>query len=95
MPNDRSFGRQCQVSGGPGESAEAWAARNGCSLPTLEVRVSEHVRLFHYDGCSAAAVELYVVEGGGHTWSGATDVARLGATTHEISATALAAHAMP
>jgi len=37
-----------------------------------------------------AAVELYVVEGGGHTWPGAAiDVPVLGETTHEISATDL------
>jgi polyhydroxybutyrate depolymerase len=30
---------------------------------------------------------LYVIDGGGHTWPGSIDVARLGATTHEIYAT--------
>ncbi|TAK57793.1 MAG: hypothetical protein EPO22_11710 [Dehalococcoidia bacterium] len=41
-----------------------------------------------YSECAGdAAVVLYVIDGGGHTWPGSIDVPRLGATTHEIMAT--------
>jgi polyhydroxybutyrate depolymerase len=36
-----------------------------------------------------AEVLYYKIEGGGHTWPGAADVALLGPTTHEIDATAI------
>jgi polyhydroxybutyrate depolymerase len=40
-----------------------------------------------WKGC-AAPVVLYRIEGGGHTWPGATvDVDRLGMTTHQVRAT--------
>jgi polyhydroxybutyrate depolymerase len=78
-----------------------WAAHNGCADEPVEENPSGSVRLVRYTGCDeGASVELYVVEGGGHTWPGALDLQRLGATTHEISATDLiweffAAHPMP
>lgn len=79
-----SVGRLGRVKPRRGRPATAARAAPG------EERAGEQVRLLRYEGCAAgAAVELYVVAGGGHTWSGATDVARLGATTHEISATDL------
>ncbi|MCH7837785.1 MAG: hypothetical protein IIC26_04685, partial [Chloroflexi bacterium] len=67
-----------------------WAAHNGCDSVAVEEQVTENVRLVRYQACDeGATVELYVVEGGGHTWPDATldfpeDV--LGVTTHEISA---------
>ena len=43
-----------------------------------------------YSECrDEVAVLLYIVEGGGHTWPGAADVARLGNVTQEIDATDL------
>ena len=38
---------------------------------------------------SVAAVLLYTIQGGGHTWPGSIDVARLGRTTQSINATDL------
>lgn len=52
----------------------AWAEHNGCAEQPEPLRVTEHVRLVRYRGCEGeAAVELYVIEGGGHQWPGAND----------------------
>jgi polyhydroxybutyrate depolymerase len=81
-----------------------WAAHNGCEDTPSDKPVSGHVHLIVYDRCDqGATVELYVVEGGGHTWPDATiDMLpdALGVTTHEISAndlmwTFFQAHPMP
>ncbi len=72
-----------------GEAAAAdWAKHDGCNAEPARQRFSEHVRTVAYSECDGnAAVVLYVIEGGGHTWPGAIDVPRLGATTHEVNAT--------
>jgi len=70
------------------EYASGWAVHDGCAGEPARERASEHVRIVAYSECDDdVAVILYVVEGGGHTWPGATDVPRLGATTREVSAT--------
>ena len=72
-----------------------WAAHNGCASVPTDEQVSENVRLVRYQECDeGATVELYVIEGGGHTWFGA-----LG-DTQDINATDLMweffqAHPMP
>jgi polyhydroxybutyrate depolymerase len=67
------------------ESILKWAEHDGCTDVPREEQATEHVRLVSYDACDqGAAVELYVVEGGGHTWPGARIDVPLGATTHEI-----------
>jgi polyhydroxybutyrate depolymerase len=73
------------------DSLQQWAEHDGCASGPQDQRVSDQVRLRRYDDCSeGATVELYAVEGGGHTWPGAAiDLPLLGATTHEISATDL------
>ena len=69
------------------ESMRTWAAHNGCLATPTDQRSTEHTRTLAYGGCrDDASVVLYVIEGGGHTWPGSIDVARLGATTHEINA---------
>ncbi len=65
-----------------------WSAHNGCESKAAEETVSPHVKKLVYPGCKADTVH-YVIEGGGHTWPGAPDVARLGPVTKEISATEL------
>ncbi len=71
-------------------SAENWARHGGCALAPARSQVTEHVRAIAYSECNEnAAVVLYVVEGGGHTWPGSIDVPRLGAVTGEIDATDL------
>jgi polyhydroxybutyrate depolymerase len=83
------------------ETVANWAEHNACANIPLEEQMSGSVSIIAYDGCEeAAAVVFYAIDGGGHTWPGAIDVARLGATTHEISATDLiweffVAHPMP
>jgi len=72
------------------DSLQQWAEHDECTSGPQDERVSDHVRLRRYDDCAGGAtVELYAVEGGGHTWPGATIDVPLGATTHEISATDL------
>ncbi|MEX2159422.1 MAG: flexitail domain-containing putative surface protein [Dehalococcoidia bacterium] len=69
---------------------QAWAARNGCTSGRQESTVSSEVRFVSYGSCDdGAAVQLYIVDGGGHTWPGAFDVPSLDYTTHDISATDL------
>lgn len=75
----------------PVETAVAsWAQFNGCTSGPVESQVTPNVRLKRYDDCNEnATVELYIVDGGGHTWPDATiDLApgTYGPTTHEISA---------
>jgi polyhydroxybutyrate depolymerase len=72
------------------DSIQEWAEHDGCADVAKEEQATEHVRLVLYEACDqGAAVELYAVEGGGHTWPGALIDIPLGATTHEISATDL------
>ncbi len=74
------------------EATSEWAAHNGCASSPTEEQVTENVRVVRYQDCDEeATVELYIVEGGGHTWpDAAIDVpeveAVIGLTTHEISA---------
>ncbi len=83
------------------DAMQSWAAHNGCTSGRQESPVSSEVRLVTYTGCDDGAdVQLYIVDGGGHTWPGAFDLPLLGYTTHEISATDLMldffeAHPMP
>ena len=69
---------------------EEWARHNHCAGTISEERLSASVVRQAYDGCDAAEVILYVIEGGGHTWPGAPDDAGgsggIGFTTHEIDA---------
>jgi polyhydroxybutyrate depolymerase len=71
------------------DAAAAWAKADGCAATPARARPAPHVRTLAYSECrDSAAVVLYVVEGGGHTWPGASvDVTALGATNHELSAT--------
>ena len=76
-------------------TAAAWAAHDGCR-PASTTMVAADVRLERWTACvGAAAVELYAIVGGGHTWPGGPDasaipaLARLGPVTHSIRATDL------
>lgn len=74
---------------GPGAaevSSEQWAVHNGCDPEPSEDRVGEEVLHRWWEGCDAST-DLYIVEGGGHTWPGGIDVPQLGHTTRDISAT--------
>ena len=65
-----------------------WAKRAQCSPDPERTQASPHVTLERWTGCAdGTTVELYIVDGGGHTWPGAVSVPYLGETTDEISAT--------
>jgi polyhydroxybutyrate depolymerase len=70
----------------------AWAARNKCTSPT-DTSVAADVKLTAYACPAGADVELYAVQGGGHTWPGGPKDALpenlVGKTTQSISANEL------
>lgn len=73
------------------DALAAWARHNGCSSGPERTRVSDEVRHLAYRDCDGDAdVELYIVEGGGHTWPGdrVLEGARaiVGASTDDIVA---------
>ena len=69
---------------------QSWAGHDGCTSARQESVVSGEVRLVTYNACLDGAIaQLYIVDGGGHTWPGAIDIPGLGYTTHDISATDL------
>jgi polyhydroxybutyrate depolymerase len=71
-----------------------WAEINSCQQGPRAEPVTEHVSLISYFACRQnARVELYRVEGGGHTWPGSEAFIPiepvLGPVTFEIEATEL------
>ncbi len=49
----------------------SWAGRNQCGTNPVESRVAADVTRLEYTSCADdAAVVLYTIEGGGHTWPG-------------------------
>lgn len=72
-------------------AVSAWAQLDGCAAEPATEQVSDHVSLTRYGSCAAgAAVELYTVDAGGHTWPGTSvDLSALGTTTQEINASQL------
>ena len=88
LPTDPDFDFRLHFRDIDGAVLPEWAAHHGCETTPSDERVAEHIRLIRYDDCDqGATVQLYVVEGGGHTWPDATsDQESLGFTTHEISA---------
>jgi polyhydroxybutyrate depolymerase len=75
------------------EMASAWAVRNGCRPEPVEELVAIDVALLRFDCPAGAEVELYRIEGGGHSWPGSVFSASIpdmvGATTESVSATEL------
>ena len=72
------------------EAAAAWAVRNGCEAEPTEETVADDVNELVFTCPPGAEAELYVVEGGGHTWPGSdfgdNIVDIVGYNTHSISA---------
>jgi polyhydroxybutyrate depolymerase len=69
-----------------------WARRNRCEPGGVESVVSARVTRLEYTNCADnAAVVLYTIRGGGHSWPGARPSAEwwVGPTNREIDATAL------
>ncbi len=76
------------------EAAATWAELDRCDPTPTRSEVSAEVGLTAYGDCAGgAAVDLYVVDGGGHTWPASAfthaSAAILGATTDDIDATEL------
>lgn len=74
------------------EATAAWAAFDGCGTPPVTSSVADDVQHVVWPRCpKRGAVQLYRVEGGGHTWPGGLvlPASRLGSTTRSIDATAL------
>jgi polyhydroxybutyrate depolymerase len=68
----------------------SWAERNGCGIHPVELTVARDVARFEYPDCAeGAAVVLYTLVGGGHTWPGGKPLPEwyLGATNTSIDAT--------
>jgi polyhydroxybutyrate depolymerase len=73
-----------------------WAQQFGCGTTPTDETVGKDVRLRSYPGCpDGVQVELYTVDGGGHTWPGAMPVDRLGPTTDTIDATQIIVDSLP
>jgi polyhydroxybutyrate depolymerase len=72
------------------EVAAAWAGRNGCDTEPTEDAVADDVTELVFPCPPGAETELYVVDGGGHTWPGSDFDDRItsivGYVTHSISA---------
>ncbi|MCK2219448.1 hypothetical protein MF672_037470 [Actinomadura sp. ATCC 31491] len=70
-------------------AVDDWARAFGCTGRTAS-RPAAGVRLRAWTSCPGrTALALYTVDGGGHTWPGAVQVARLGVTSRALDATAL------
>ena len=69
----------------------AWAAQDDCNPRSTDRHVSTHVILRTYKCPPGAAVEFYIIVGGGHAWPGSKISAQLalitGPSTFEINAT--------
>ena len=65
-----------------------WAAYDGCDPAFTDERLGTEVRKRTWPNCKGATTTFYIIDGGGHTWPGSLDVARLGHTTKQIDASA-------
>jgi len=71
------------------EMATAWAGRNGCKPGApQETAITAHVARLAFDCPTAGEVEVYRVDGGGHSWPGVPNSGEK--PTLEISAAAVA-----
>ena len=72
--------------------AANWARRNRCGPDAIDSVVAGDVTRRTFTNCAdSAAVVLYTIKGGGHTWPGGTPLPRwfVGPTTRSIDATSL------
>lgn len=92
----RSIGRILSLD----ENVALWMEHNGCQppptiqmLPDTDRDDGTRVRLESYAGCAAGgALEVYVIEGGGHTWPDGFqyfDEWLIGRTSHDVDASAI------
>jgi polyhydroxybutyrate depolymerase len=79
------------VIGSAPAAMAGWAAHDHCNAAFTDTRVGTDVRRRTWPGCDPGGeVVFYIVDGGGHTWPGSIPIARLGKTTNDINASALA-----
>ena len=65
----------------------SWAQRNDCAPDPVDSTVAADVMRRTYVHCADnAAVVLYTIIGGGHTWPGSISIPSLGMTTQQINA---------
>ncbi|MFI6597300.1 alpha/beta hydrolase family esterase [Nonomuraea sp. NPDC050536] len=66
---------------------DGWATVLGCTK-SRNISLSSDVRRSSWRNCApGAALTLYTIRGGGHTWPGPIAVSSLGATTRDLDAT--------
>jgi len=73
-----------------GEWSANWARRNRCGPSPVESAAAANVTRLEYTGCANdAAVVLYTIRGGGHTWPGGKPMPKwmVGTTSRSIDAT--------
>lgn len=70
------------------EAASEWAAHHACEGEVID-ELSESVSRVRYAECLGGDVVFVTVEGGGHTWPGATGEGGVGPVTFEVSASEL------
>ncbi len=73
------------------DSASGWADLQGCEAEPTRAEVSTHIERTGYDGCDdGSVVQLYVVDGAGHTWPSSAfaeaSASILGPATDEMDA---------
>ncbi|MBW0102641.1 poly(3-hydroxybutyrate) depolymerase [Pseudonocardia sp. KRD-291] len=72
------------------EWVAGWAGRDGCDPEPATRRTEPDITVSEWSGCASGAdVEHVAVDGGGHTWPGATAYSGGGATTQTIRASEL------
>jgi polyhydroxybutyrate depolymerase len=90
MLGETSGGKLVARSASMPKITAAWAKRNRCAAKPKETSVASDVTLVRYRCPKRADVELYRIDGGGHTWPG-SEFSRqiesfLGPTTFSINA---------
>jgi polyhydroxybutyrate depolymerase len=90
---ETSTGKEVARSASMPKITAAWAKRNDCGAKPKESQVAPDVTRVRYRCPRKADVELYRIEGGGHTWPGSefsrAVSAFLGPTTFSIDANAI------
>ena len=87
QPDADAVGDAADITDSPSipEVTAAWAGRNGCEPEADEERVADDVLLQTFPCPVGAATELYVVEGGGHTWPGSEFDETIGDIVGEVT----------
>ncbi|MHB8497634.1 MAG: CE1 family esterase [Acidimicrobiales bacterium] len=74
-------------------TVQAWATKDGCDPKSTDTTIASHVVRRTYSCPPAAAVDFYIILGGGHAWPGSSfsrSISSLtGFTTFQINATDL------